>query len=145
MKVSEEVILASVQNVRTMGEAFVKSGMKNFQTFRKYAKLYNVWKPGKGCGKKGHPSKNKIPLQDIINGIYPQYPTSKLKRRLIVEGIKEDKCEICNLLPLWNGKLLSLQLDHIDGNNTNNMINNLRIICPNCHTQTDTFGSRNIK
>ena len=44
---------------------------------------------------------------------------------------------------MWNGKLLTLQLDHINGNNTDNTVGNLRVVCPNCHTQTDTYGSKN--
>ena len=59
-------------------------------------------------------------------------------------GLKNKTCEVCNLPNIWNGKELSLQLDHIDGDNNNNELSNLRIICPNCHSQTDTFcGKKN--
>ena len=53
-----------------------------------------------------------------------------------------DKCFECGQLPEWNGKPLTLQLDHIDGNSDNNLLSNLRLLCPNCHTQTHTFGSK---
>lgn len=69
----------------------------------------------------------------------------KLKQQLINEGLKEDKCEICGQLPEWNGQPLVLQLDHINGDHYDNRIENLRIVCPNCHTQTDTFGTKKIK
>ena len=68
-----------------------------------------------------------------------------LKRRLLKAGLKEDKCEICGQLPEWNGKPLVLQLDHINGDHYDNRIENLRIVCPNCHTQTDTFGTKKPK
>lgn len=55
-----------------------------------------------------------------------------------------NKCSCCGQLPIWNNKPLELQLDHIDGNSDNNFPNNLRLLCPNCHTQTENFGSRGV-
>jgi 5-methylcytosine-specific restriction endonuclease McrA len=52
------------------------------------------------------------------------------------------KCNVCSISE-WNGKQLTLQVDHINGHAGNNMPNNLRLICPNCHAQTETFGGRN--
>lgn len=54
------------------------------------------------------------------------------------------KCSICGQEPFWNGKELSLTLDHINGNNHDDRLENLRWICPNCDRQLDTFGSKNI-
>lgn len=57
-----------------------------------------------------------------------------------------DECVECGQLPIHNNKPLTLQLDHIDGNSDNNLLYNLRLLCPNCHTQTPTFCSKkNIK
>jgi uncharacterized protein with PIN domain len=54
-------------------------------------------------------------------------------------------CSICGLLPEWNGKELTLILDHINGHNKDHRIENLRWVCPNCNSQLDTTGARNIK
>ena len=60
---------------------------------------------------------------------------------LYKSGWKEYKCEICGISE-WQGKELSLQLDHINGINNDNRIENLRLLCPNCHSQTETFSGR---
>ena len=65
-----------------------------------------------------------------------------LKRRLIKEGLKEDRCEMCGIGNEWNGKPLTLQLDHINGDHSDNRLENLQILCPNCHSQTSTWGMR---
>jgi DNA-directed RNA polymerase subunit RPC12/RpoP len=52
------------------------------------------------------------------------------------------KCNHCNI-SVWNKKPITLQVNHIDGNCTNNLPSNLELICPNCHSQTDTFGAKN--
>lgn len=68
----------------------------------------------------------------------------KLRLKLIEDGIKEYKCECCNLSE-WLGEKIPLELHHMDGNKSNNKLNNLQILCPNCHSKTDTFRSKNIK
>jgi hypothetical protein len=73
--------------------------------------------------------------------------------KVIGSGVKRylrerfgDKCTECGQESTWNNKPLMLQLDHIDGDSDNNNINNLRLLCPNCHTQTETFGNnKNIR
>lgn len=68
---------------------------------------------------------------------------TKLKQRLVSEGLMEYKCSICGNQGEWNGHSLTLQLDHINGINNDNRLENLRFLCPNCHSQTDTFSGKN--
>ena len=70
--------------------------------------------------------------------------SSKLKQKLFALGIKENKCEICGISE-WNGKPIMCALHHIDGNNQNNSLENLQILCPNCHSQTENYAGRNAK
>ncbi len=64
--------------------------------------------------------------------------------RLFKEGIKKEQCENCNNTH-WLNKKIPLELDHINGNNTDNRIENLRILCPNCHALTLTYRGKNKK
>ena len=77
-----------------------------------------------------------------LDALYDHYQTNKIRQRLFEEGIKEEKCEICGLTE-WLGNKIPLELDHIDGNRYNHSIENLRIICPNCHAQTDNYCGKN--
>ncbi len=68
--------------------------------------------------------------------------TSAVKRYLFRYGLAEKKCKICGLSE-WMGKEMPLTLDHINGINNDNRLENVRILCPNCHSQTDTFCGKN--
>jgi predicted RNA-binding Zn-ribbon protein involved in translation (DUF1610 family) len=70
---------------------------------------------------------------------------SIVKRRLIRDSIISYECSECGLLPIWNNKPISMVLDHINGVPNDNRIENLRFLCPNCNSQTDTFAGRNVK
>jgi hypothetical protein len=66
-----------------------------------------------------------------------------IKKRLLREGILEEVCVICGIGPEWQGKPLVLRLDHINGVSDDYRIENLRLLCPNCDSQTDTYCGRN--
>lgn len=71
--------------------------------------------------------------------------SNQMKSRIIKKNLLLYKCECCNNNGTWNGKELTLHLDHKNGNRTDNRLENFRFLCPNCHTQTGTYAGRNIK
>lgn len=97
---------------------------------------------GSNRGRKFGPHPKKIPLDKIlIEG--SSYCRTWLKARLIASGTLENKCSECGLEPNWNSKPLVMVLDHINGVSDDNRLENLRLVCPNCNSQTATFSGRN--
>ena len=137
----EEIINACViEPTMTRAAASLKM---NFQTFRKYAKRFNVWRPnqsGKGTRKS---STSDFSLREILEGKYPHYGYGSLKRRLLKHGIKTNTCEECGISE-WRGKSITIQLDHKNGDRHDHRLENLRMLCPNCHSQTETYCGRNV-
>lgn len=62
-------------------------------------------------------------------------------KKWLIETRSED-CSVCDIKPHWNGRYLSLQVDHVNGINDDNRPENIRLVCPNCHSQTDTFAGK---
>jgi hypothetical protein len=83
----------------------------------------------------------KIPIEQLL--VVGRAGTNRghLKRRLISEGLKQNHCEGCGLAA-WRGKPLSLELHHVNGDGSDNRLENLQLVCGNCHSQTDNWGGR---
>jgi 5-methylcytosine-specific restriction endonuclease McrA len=83
------------------------------------------------------------PIEDYLSNRH-SIQSDRLRRRLINEGLLEQRCSGCKL-DTWLDQPIPLELDHIDGNHLNNALDNLRLLCPNCHALTPTFRGRNKK
>jgi len=91
-------------------------------------------------------NENKLkPLKDILVENSKYNNGTDIKNKLYKAELKEEKCELCKIGNIWNNKKLTLQLDHINGVHTDNRIENLQIICPNCHSCTENYCGRNVK
>ncbi len=91
-------------------------------------------------GKK-FPDRVRTALQQYLNNEKP-ISSSDLGRRLRMSGLLDYVCCCCGLVE-WQGKPLALHLDHVNGNSQDNHLENLRFMCPNCHSQTATYAGRN--
>ena len=77
-------------------------------------------------------------------GKHPQFQTFKLKQRLLQENVLENKCMMCGITE-WMNKKIHMELHHKNGVRHDHRINNLLLLCPNCHSQTETFRAKNMK
>jgi hypothetical protein len=92
---------------------------------------------------KHHSWTPRRPLSEILveHSTYIWTPT--LKRRLLKGGVLVNRCSLCGRPPVWRGGPLTMILDHRNGNNTDNRLENLRLLCPNCNSQQPTFAGKN--
>jgi hypothetical protein len=81
------------------------------------------------------------PLEELL--VAGDRVVTGLRRRLLDEGLKEHRCEHCRLTT-WRGAPIPLELDHVNGDRFDNRLENLRLLCPNCHALTPTYRGRNI-
>lgn len=145
-KYSDEQILEASKNARSVTEIMRKIGMcpTGYAHNRFKHRLRNLGvdvdsMPG-AAWNAGLKSSPKRSTKEYLKLDGPFISTSKLRQKLINDGILKNRCDECDLGPEWNNKPLSMQLEHINGNRRDNRLNNLRILCPNCHTQTPTHS-----
>lgn len=113
----------------------------NYRTIKKYITEYNI-DVSHFTNKPKEKNISVRPLSEILtDGKYGQ--TTKLKNRLLKEGVKEHKCEKCGRTIWDNGLPIPLELHHINGNHYDNKLSNIQLLCPICHYFTETFRGKN--
>ena len=145
---SEEQVREAVANARCVAGALRYLGLRaagnNHRTLKKLIAHYGVstehFDPKWALRQR--PRENATPLSDILVED-STYNRGHLKRRLYDEGLKPRACELCGQGERWRGQVMSLILDHINGVPTDNRIQNLQIVCPNCAATLDTHCGRN--
>jgi 5-methylcytosine-specific restriction endonuclease McrA len=85
-----------------------------------------------------------MPIEELLVSDREQTARRHLKQRLLKLKLLEPKCAICGIVD-WLGQPLVLELDHINGTNKDNRLENLRLLCPNCHSQTNTYCGKAAK
>lgn len=150
-KISDEEFLEIVKNNYSIKACLEAQGLKpaggSYKIFTQRVKKLNADTShftGQGHLKgKTHNWASEIPVEKafVVGGSLSSY---KLHQKIKKYNLKEYKCSICGIAD-WLGQTLSLHLDHINGINDDNRLENLRFLCPNCHSQTDTYCGKNKK
>jgi hypothetical protein len=144
---TEQQVRDSVAAARSLTEALRTLGLRaaggNYGTLRKLIDRYSIsvehFDP---IWTRRHPrSRTAMPLEDVLVE-HSNYDRGRLKRRLYEKGLKARRCELCGQGEDWQGQAMSLILDHVNGVATDNRIENLRIVCPNCAATLETHCGR---
>lgn len=142
MKVTDQQIIDAVYQSTTLAEAARFLNI-HLSSLVKRTKRLNIHFPNpgrRGIQRSANEKANtRIPLNEILDGFHPQYGTTHLKKRLIDEGIFQDKCNLCS----DQSSSYSRILDHINGVHNDHRRSNLRLLCPNCNAQQKTHAGRN--
>ena len=113
------------------------------ETLNSYLKKMNIDYEGNQSGKSFTKQKSKWTLEEYLQNS-ADIQTNKVRTKLLEEGIKEHRCECCGLTE-WLGEPIPLELHHIDGDRTNNVLENYQLLCPNCHAFTDSYRGKNAR
>jgi transposase-like protein len=147
---TKDQMIDAIKTSVNISDVLRKIGLKirpgNYSTFKKFVALNKIdisHLKGKNSSRCSGGGKKVTPLKEILkeNSFYSRY---HLKSRLLKDGLLKNECSICKSSAEWNGKSIVMILDHINGNNVDNRLENLRMLCPNCNSQQSTF-CRNVK
>lgn len=148
-KLSDEQFIELLKKSSTISEVLFKLGYTVKGNSWGYSQVkrrmddlnldYSIFKGKSAVIKTGR--LNNVRKEDILKENC-KHQRTVLRRYIIKNNLIPYKCAICGCTE-WQGKTLSLELDHINGINNDNRLENLRFLCPNCHSQTSTYGSRN--
>lgn len=140
----KDAISTSVSIREVLQKLNIKAAGGNYYIFKKAIAFYDIDTShftGKNLKGRKLPLRRKS-LSDYLTNKVP-IQSNKLRKYLLEEGILEHKCSFCGLSE-WLNQPIPIELDHINGNNMDNSLENLRILCPNCHALTPTYRGRNI-
>jgi hypothetical protein len=139
----EEIVLRSVCMWDVVEFSNVKKQEGNYTYISKLVKKFKI-DTSHFVDQRGGNRKEKGLDEYLVDGKFLTLNGNRLKEKLYKAGLKSRKCEMCSQGEEWNGKKISLILDHIDGDRKNNLIENLKILCPNCNDTLDTHCGKNI-
>jgi hypothetical protein len=147
-KYTEQQLEEAIKNSTSLAQALSKLGVApyggNYEVLRRAIKYFHLdtshftgqtWNKGKSMGP-------RQPLKRYLNNEL-QIQSYKLKRKLLSENVLDWKCSSCKNTE-WLGRPIPLELDHINGNHSDNQLPNLRLLCPNCHAFTPNYRGKNI-
>ena len=149
MKYTKQELIKAVQNSKSISGTLKKLGVApyggNYEVFKRYIKNHNIDIShflGQGWNKGNSPAEIK-PIEAYLSNNIP-ITSYKLKNKLLKLKIKSHGCEMCKKTT-WLNKPIPLELHHINGNNKDNLLENLLLLCPNCHALTNNYRNRNAK
>ena len=111
------------------------------ETLNNYLKKMNIEYKGNQSGKGLTKPKDKWSLEEYLQNS-TNIQTNKVRIKILENGIKEHKCECCGL-STWLDNPIPLELHHKDGNRHNNTLENFQLLCPNCHSFTESYRGKN--